>query len=286
VSEGEDWRIEQSGAVPVVRSAALASVAGLAHGFSTRRGGAGEDFDLGSADAPDPSVASRRRSFLASLGLRGEAVVLRQVHGADVVRATETGKGEPLLADAVIALRDDPARLAPAVRTADCVPILIADRGGGAVAAVHAGWRGTAAGVARSAVEALRRLGLEPEQLRVALGPAIGPCCYEVGPEVLRAVARSTGEPERAVSRTGRPGKAHLDLRRANALQLCRTGVPAAAIHSAPWCTACAGGLFFSYRREGAKAGRMMACIGWITPRGPRLDALGGVVHNLSVFRQ
>lgn len=270
MSGGDDWRIEQSGALRVVRNAALTALPGIVHGFSTRRGVAGEEFDLGGAEVSDPSVASRRRSFLESLGLPAvEAVVLRQVHGAGVIRATQTGPDPPVRADAVIALRDDPVRRAPAVRTADCVPMLIAERHGRALAAVHAGWRGTAAGVARSTVEALRRLGVEPRQLRVALGPAIGPCCYEVDPEVLEAVARGTGVPESPYSRGGRPGKVQLDLRQANFLQLRSAGVPAAAIHAAPWCTACAGDLFFSYRREGAAAGRMMACIGWAAARGP-----------------
>jgi YfiH family protein len=157
------------------------------------------------------------------------------------------------------------------VRTADCVPLLLADRAGRAVGAVHAGWRGVAAGIAIRAAESLRAIGVATGDLVAALGPGIGPCCYEVDDEVLDAVARAAGvAPTRISDAPARPGGGRrLDLHAALASQLAGAGVPLTAVHRAPWCTACADGLFHSYRRDGARSGRQMACIGW----GPRADA-------------
>ena len=167
----------------------------------------------------------------------------------------------------MIAFADDPEDPVPAVRSADCVPMLLADRTGAAIAAVHGGWRGAAAGIARSAVEALARLGVAPADLWVALGPSIGPCCYRVGIEVARAVARAGGVREGAISTRGKGKQRLLDLHGAHRLQLEEAGIRGSSIFSAPWCTACYPGLFFSYRRDGAYGGRLMACIGrtWIT---------------------
>lgn len=164
-----------------------------------------------------------------------------------------------LSADAVFCLRKDPPGLVPAVQVADCVPLLLADRRGRAVAAVHAGWRGTAAGIARRVVQALGAHGIEPQELIAALGPSIGPCCYEVGEDVLAAVSAGTGAPPDLLAPQGR----RLDLRLANRLQLQAAGLAPDRIHAAPWCTSCASELFYSYRRQGPRAGRLLACIGW-----------------------
>lgn len=226
----------------------------MAHGFSTRIGPGGSPFDLGPAEAT-PLHASRRREFLRACGIGADPLVLRQVHGRAVAFASG-GAPAPPEADAAIWLGADGPSRAPAVRTADCVPLLLADRGGRAVAAVHAGWRGTAAGIAGEVVRALAERGIDPAGLIAALGPAILACCYEVGPEVLAAVAAATGDRVRR----DRPGP--LDLHASNRRQLEAAGVPGEAIHAAPWCTRCRGDLFFSFRREGAGAGRQMAAIG------------------------
>jgi YfiH family protein len=113
----------------------------------------------------------------------GELAILKQVHGRAVVTAGR-GMGHP---EADVLVGDDP-HMALTVRAADCVPLLIADRAGGAVAAVHAGWRGTAAGAATAAVEALARdFGSRPQDLVAAIGPSIGACCYQVGSELVDA---------------------------------------------------------------------------------------------------
>jgi hypothetical protein len=189
-----------------------------------------------------------------------------------MVRAAETEEVRD--ADGVTWYRGDPGERVPAVRTADCVPILLVDRRGRAVAAVHAGWRGTAAGIAARAVEGLAAEGIPPGDVLAALGPAILDCCYEVGPEVVEALAASVPAgraPE--VSRAVGPGQFRVDLHAANRLQLVASGVPQEAIRQAPWCTRCRPDLFYSYRRQGPAAGRMMACVGPALCRGQRGDA-------------
>lgn len=143
------------------------------------------------------------------------------------------------------------------VRTADCLPVLMADSTHKAVAAIHAGWRGLVAGVLLRTVEAMaERFGSRPASLVAAIGPAIGPCCYDVGPEV----ARRFGElfPER----TDLTGRAHIDLSEAARRQLVAAGVPAGQIWCVGLCTRCLSGEFYSWRREGPTAGRMLSVIG------------------------
>ena len=138
------------------------------------------------------------------------------------------------------------------VQTADCVPILLAAPG--AVGAAHAGWRGSARNVAGAAVAALRALGTRPSEISAWLGPSIGPCCYEVGGEV---AAQFAGD----FIRAGCGGGYRLDLRAVNAAQLVEAGVPRSAISIHPACTRCGGEGYASYRRDGGKAGRMIALI-------------------------
>ena len=257
-----EWWIEVSGDLTFARCGAL-DVPGTAHGFSTRRARGRSDFDLGAADSAERVVIDRRPELLRAVGLDGqEPMLMRQVHGATILRASEAPETAPE-ADGSIALREDWPAPVPAVRVADCVPILLAEASGRALGAVHAGWRGTAAGIVGAAVRSLERLGVPPGDLRVALGPSIGRCCYRVGPEVVAAVADSTGAAEGEVSGEHPSGGRTVDLQRANRLQLERLGVDGTAIHTAPWCTYCERELFFSYRREGRGCGRMMACIGW-----------------------
>jgi hypothetical protein len=204
---------------------------------------------------------------------------LTQIHGRAVFVLRNAGAGEsgPVVragaaaaptADAAgwpeadIAATDDPG-VALAIQVADCVPLLLADPPTGAVAAVHAGWRGTAAGAAIAAVEALRReFGVEPGRLVVAVGPGIGPCCYAVGEELIDAF-RSGGfgrEAERWFLRDA-SGDLKLDVWAANRDQLIAAGVPPGAIHASDLCTADRPDLFASYRRDGPGTGRIAAVI-------------------------
>jgi YfiH family protein len=165
----------------------------------------------------------------------------RQVHSATLLPAAAgfCGEGD--------ALHGEEPGLALSVITADCVPVLLASAR--RLLAVHAGWRGLAAGILPAALSAA---GDGP--LAAWIGPTIGSCCYEVGPEVAREVAAASG-PEVVLARPG--GRPHLDLVAAALLQLERGGVAAARV--LPLCTACHPDLLWSYRRDGARAGRNMA---------------------------
>lgn len=245
---------------PAGRALTCEALSGLApHVFTTR------DVTFHEDRAPGDW---RRLGQALSIG--ADAIVrVSQVHGRVVVVAgtgNEQGSGPPgepgeinerVRADAIVSL--DPAR-AVAVRIADCVPILLADRSHRVVAAIHAGWRGTAAGVVRAAVDAIRDAGIEPMTLVAALGPSIGPCCYAVGDEVRNTFLAATPDAVPWFAEAG-PGRWMLDLWRANADQLEDAGLGAGAIHVARWCTADHPADCFSYRRDGAGTGRMVAAI-------------------------
>jgi hypothetical protein len=144
------------------------------------------------------------------------------------------------------------------VQTADCVPILVAEAGGRVAAAIHAGWRGTAARIAESAIQRLRaRFNADPQYLTAAIGPHIRVCCYEVGEEV----ADSVREPAAIERREAWP-KPHLSLAEANRRQLLNSGIPGERIEISLLCTSCRQDLFHSYRRDGKRAGRMLSVIG------------------------
>jgi len=209
------WRLERRGGVHLIRCAPLEYVPGVVHAFSTRHGDGGAAFDLGSHDDPRAEVGARRVAFLEACGLGGRRPTrLHQVHGTEVIDARDPGLGAPdPRADGALATAREAGGWAPAVRWADCVPVLLASDDGGAVAAVHSGWRGTAAGIAPRAVARFAARGWAPRSLVAAVGPAIGACCYEVGAEVAAAVARSAGSgPERGAAEPGE--RLRLDPRR------------------------------------------------------------------------
>jgi hypothetical protein len=251
------FRTEEIGGIVLLRSVALEQVGRVAHAFSTRVADGRGDFDLGGAEGADAATEERRRRFFGAAGLSGRPALVRQVHGSRLVRAPCAADLPE--ADGVFWSSNDGIGWVPSVRTADCVPLLLADREGRAAAAVHAGWRGTVAGVAREAVRWFVREGIPPGRLVAALGPAILGCCYEVAEEVAEAIEDSLGAG--AIVR-GKEPKPRVDLQEANRMALVAAGVPSGSIHLARFCTRCRPDLFFSYRREGAGTGRMMASIG------------------------
>jgi YfiH family protein len=255
--------------VPLVRSEIIP--AAFAHGFSTRRGGVSappyDTLNLGAkwGDASANVVENRRRVHAAA-GV-DRIYLAKQVHGVGVARVRAGAALAEVGAIEADALYGDAAGgFALGVYVADCIPVLIADARTGAFAAAHAGWRGTVAGVVPAVVRRLvDEVGARAADLRVALGPAIGVCCFEVGDEVVAAVERAV--PDAAAAGAVRPGprgKAHVDLKLINAILLQREGVPAASIDAGPECTSCERERFFSYRRDKGQTGQ---AIGFISRR-------------------
>jgi YfiH family protein len=226
-------------------------LAGARAMFTTRRGGFSsgpfKSLNLGRLTADSPDAVARNRAAVQEDVGRPLAMV-RQVHGSTVVEADGPPEDGSLAeADGIVTRRTDTA---PVVLTADCLPVVVA--GEGAVAVLHAGWRGLAGGVLEAGVSMLRDCGQEGS-LVAAIGPGIGPCCYEVGEEVQRAFAAHGPEVRR-----GR----NLDLAAVARRALERAGVD--VVHSLGLCTHCHPELFFSHRRDRGVTGRQ-AGVAWLS---------------------
>lgn len=251
--------------------------AGFTNGFSTRGGGvsAMPDHSLNLAGFNEDSaenILENRRRFLKLFPNPNQSWALAgcwQVHGSEarVVNSIEEAKpaedahGDTIYCDAIVS---NARGVLAGVKTADCVPILLGDRTSGAFAAVHAGWRGTLAEIATKVLRQMTAAyNSKPEDVSVAIGPAAGSCCYEVGADVIDPFR--TAFPDQELFCDTRPGHACIDLLKANRQQLVSAGVTPENINIAPLCTMCRTDLFFSYRREKnvhGKVGRLMSVIG------------------------
>jgi hypothetical protein len=281
-----DWTELTARGVRILQVPALASIPWLIHGFSTRPGGVSEldgqkVLNLGFADWDSKeNVLENRRRFQSALAAESlQLVALKQIH-SDVVHLFEVPPSAPCRGDASATNRPG---LLLGVQTADCVPILLVDQKKRAVAAIHAGWRGTLQRIVTKAIGKMHmQFGTKPADLLAAIGPSIGGCCYEVGTEVAVEFQSQfrhasewfdelrTGDEPNPLQWLNMMPPGHqpppknvlLDLRRANRAQLLDAGLRPQNIFVSDLCTACRRDLLFSYRKEGAQSGRLMSVIG------------------------
>lgn len=237
-------------------------------GFTTRHEGVSRppynSLNLGMNTLDSPHNVEGNRNILARhFGIeQGNLVTVNQVHGDDILVIDEANPDFShflkLECDGIITNQPD---VMIGICVADCIPILLLDPVRRVVAALHAGWKGTAAGIARKGVEAFVKLfNSDPRDIMAAVGPGIGQCCYEVDAPVMEAFAKG-GQDTALFTRESGEGKYRFDLSAANHHQLMWAGVPEANIESANLCVSCNKDLFFSYRRDGGETGRQMGFI-------------------------
>jgi YfiH family protein len=261
-SDESEGVIEEAVGLPVLRVPEWRRIPRLQHGFLGRRGGssigARHSLNLSVAVSDDPA-ALRMNWNAVRAAIPALAVVrMRQIHGERIVLVRDArqqiGEADGLMSDV--------AGLALTVLTADCVPLLMVSPSRPGIAAVHAGWRGTLAGIADSAIRTGKReLDLEPAEWQIAMGPSINGCCYEVDAEIGARLESRWGRMPDAWSRVGRKGQ--LDLREANRAILVRGGVRPESIFAIGPCTACAHTDFFSHRKSRGESGRQASYLGW-----------------------
>jgi polyphenol oxidase len=233
----------------------------LAHGFLGRVGGVSTGpfagLNLAYWVGDDPAQVDENWRLLR--GVIGNDPIARchQVHGKTVRIVTRENLDEKPEGDGMVTAERG---IMLAVASADCVPILMVDAKCAVVGAIHAGWRGVIAGIAAEGVRAMGSLGAKPREIRAALGPSIGQCCFEVDDDLAHRFAREVAGSERH-ARAGRPGKSHLDLRAIITDQLTRAGLPRESIANVGPCTKCASDRFFS-RRADASSGLQISFIG------------------------
>jgi len=269
----------------------------LWHGFSTRVGGCSLAYapdgsqgalNLGFTPDDDRELVQRNRAMLAE-AISGSAdtplATIRQIH-SDLVVAFGSTDATRTLAPKADGLMTAAPGILLGIQTADCTPVLVADRRQRVVAAFHAGWRGTVQRIVEAGVGRMRlEFGCNPKDLSAAIGPCIGPCCYAVGEEVLSAFESQFSyarelffeieetDPvrarypmmflnQRAPGHGIEPPRLHLDLVEANRRQLLAAGLGARSIRMVGGCTACHPELFFSHRASRGRTGRMMSVIG------------------------
>jgi len=243
---------------------------GFTNGFSTRTGGvspfpqAALNLAGFSIDTSE-NIFENRRRFLDSFKGTWTLATCWQVHGADVHLVRDADDASAKANERCDALITHTENVLLGVQTADCVPVLLGDKRTGATAAIHAGWRGTAASIVAQTLQRMsEEFGTRAADVRAAIGPSASACCYEVGAEVIELFRERFPDADELLTTT-REGHALIDLQRANRNQLILAGVDASRIHTAPICTMCRTDLFFSYRREKALhkgTGRLLSVVG------------------------
>ncbi|MBK8252854.1 MAG: peptidoglycan editing factor PgeF [Polyangiaceae bacterium] len=263
---------------PLTLTSALLKEAGFAHGFFTRRGGVSAppfdelNFFAGAGDNPN-SVAINRQIAAQHLGVPQEALYyVSQVHGTDsVVLRSSDDFNDVVKKRGDITLSNNPG-VACGVRSADCLPVLLADRRSGAVAAIHSGWKGTTLRVASIGVEKLRELIGNNGDIVAAIGPNISVCCFEVGDDVASELTSASGAGESALFWGAPSSRAieknpsvlrtrRIDLRLIVKTQLLESGVAAHNIDDVAGCTHCDATLYHSHRRDAERSGRLLSAI-------------------------
>jgi YfiH family protein len=242
-----------SAAGPFITITALDASAVVRHGFTTRRGGLG--CRTSGFRSPDDWDAVAEAFGIA----RDRVVTVHQVHGDDIIAVDSRNFRDigPMHADGLFT---SVRGIAVGVETADCVPVLLFDPGTPAVAAVHAGWRGTVKKIAEKAVRAMQhRFGSDPVRMIAGIGPAIGPECYEVDEPVMGPVREAFPFWKEVAAARGN-GRFSLDLVNLNRLALVQAGLKELNVHAVGLCTSCRRDLFYSFRAEG-RTGRMLSAI-------------------------
>ena len=257
--------------VTFFQSDGIAAAGGAAHGFSTRLGGVSEgmwaslNLGVGRGDDPD-HVRENYRRFFAAIGGSGRRIAMsNQVHGG-VVRCVTSADlhADPYekVGYEADGLMTDLPGVALVVYSADCIPILFYDPVRRVIAAVHAGWRGTAAGIATTAVERMRDVyGCDPADILAAVGPGIGPDCFETHEDVPNAMTAALSTAVLQHIKIKENGKFSVDLKGINAMRLEQAGLAPDHIAVSGICTACRPELFWSHRKLGTNRGSMAAAI-------------------------
>ena len=260
--------MKKAGKIHYLEPSIFAATEVALQGFTTRHEGVSRQpfnsLNLGTATFDAPHNVQGNRSILArAFGSKAERLVtVTQVHGTDllVIDTPNPDYSHFLKLECDGLITNQPGVMI-GVCVADCVPILLLDPEKKVVAALHAGWKGTAGEIGRKGVEALVAIfGSRPGDILAAVGPAIGRCCYEVDAQVLEAF-RKNGAGLECFDRLTAPGKWRLDLGAANYRQLLAAGLSETNIETTPLCVSCEHDFFFSYRRDGVETGRQMGFI-------------------------
>ncbi|MCI0708010.1 MAG: peptidoglycan editing factor PgeF [Ignavibacteriae bacterium] len=241
--------------IPVIRSLKLSEIPYIRFAMSTRHGGVspepyGMNVSYKVGDSEGNVTANRQRLF-EEVGIQQKDLALpKQCHSARALEVESGGQYESC--DGLVSATPG---IWLGISIADCVPVMLADRKRRAVAALHAGWRGTAQGIVGEGVRLMSQaFHTEPEDIVAFIGPSAGGCCYEVGEDVAAKFSPHVFK--------GRNGSYLLDLKKENKLQLQHAGIPEERIEISAYCTICTPNLFHSYRRDKERSGRMMALVG------------------------